>query len=211
MLRVRYLVLAVAVFVGVGVAALHFTSGNGGAHTRAAGASTPRSAPPVAHRFRIARGRPAYTTVPAQRLGMPPVEPGPVPGYVLIADRNANKLLIVSPSKRIVWQFPRPGDVRAGQSFFDPDDAFFAPGFRRIVTNEEFNDSVAQIDIRRHRIVWTYGRAGVAGSAAGELSNPDDAYGWPNGTITVADIKNCRVLRLDRAKRIVAEVGSAGT
>jgi hypothetical protein len=138
------------------------------------------------------------------------VPPGPVPGYVLIADRNADKLLIVSPSKRIVWQFPRPGDLRSGQSFYDPDDAFFAPGFRRIVTNEEFNDTIAQIDVRTHRVVWSYGRAGVAGSAAGELSNPDDAYVWRNRTITVADIKNCRVLRLDPAGRIVGEIGSAG-
>jgi DNA-binding beta-propeller fold protein YncE len=133
-----------------------------------------------------------------------------VPGYVLIADRNANKLLIVSPSKRIVWQFPRPGDVRRGQSFADPDDAFFAPGDRTIVTNEEFNDQVAEIDLRAHRLTWSYGRAGVAGSAAGELSNPDDAYAWPNGTITVADIKNCRVVRIDRARRVTAEIGGRG-
>jgi hypothetical protein len=133
-----------------------------------------------------------------------------VPGYVLIADRNANKLLIVSPSRRIVWQFPRQGDLSSGQSFYDPDDAFFVPGFRRIVTNEEFNDTVAQIDIRTHRLVWSYGRPGIAGSGAGELSNPDDAYVWPNGTITVADIKNCRVVRIDRAHRIVGEIGGRG-
>jgi Kelch motif len=157
---------------------------------------------PAAHRLALSRA--------AHALGLPPVPRGPVPGYVLIADRNANKLLIVSPSKRIVWQFPRPGDLRPGQSFADPDDAFFAPGDRRIVTNEEFNDQVVQIDLRTHRLAWSYGRAGIAGSAAGELSNPDDAYAWPDGTITVADIKNCRVVRIDRARRITAEVGGAG-
>ena len=134
-----------------------------------------------------------------------------MPGYLLIADRNANKLLIVSPSKRIVWEFPRPGDLRPGQSFYDPDDAFFTPGYRRIVTNEEFNDQVAQIDLRTHRLVWSYGHAGVAGSAGGELSNPDDAYVWRNHTITVADIKNCRVLRLspDQSDRR-ARLGGSG-
>ena len=157
-------------------------------------------------RVRRAPGSPA-----SRALGLPPVGPGPVPGYVLIADRNANKLLVVSPGKRIVWQFPRPGDLRLGQSFSDPDDAFFTPDYRRIVTNEEFNDQVAQIDLRTHRLVWSYGRAGVAGSAGGELSNPDDAYVWPNRTITVADIKNCRVLRLSPAHRIVGEIGGAGS
>jgi hypothetical protein len=156
------------------------------------------------------RPRPGNTSPAARALGLPPVPPGPVPGYVLIADRNANKLLIVSPSKRIVWQFPRPGDLRPGQSFYDPDDAFLAPGDRRIVTNEEFNDQIAQIDIRTHRLVWSYGRSGVAGSASGELSNPDDAYAWPNHTITVADIRNCRVLRLSPAHRIVEELGGTG-
>ena len=149
---------------------------------------------------------------PASRaLGLPPVGPGPVPGYVLIADRNANKLLVVSPGKRIVWQYPRPGDLRPGQSFSDPDDAFFTPDYRRIVTNEEFNDQVAQIDLHTHRLVWSYGHAGVAGSAGGELSNPDDAYVWPNRTITVADIKNCRVLRLSPSHRIVAQIGGDGS
>ncbi|MGE5273434.1 MAG: hypothetical protein ACM3QU_06620 [Verrucomicrobiota bacterium] len=152
-------------------------------------------------------GRPA-PRLPAQRLGLPPVGRGPVPGYVLIADRNADKLLIVSPSKRVVWRFPGPGDLRPGDSFSSPDDAFFAPGFRRIVTNEEFNDTVALVDVRRRRIIWTYGRPGVAGSAKGELSTPDDAYVWPNGTITVADIRNCRVIRLDHARKIVGAIGN---
>jgi hypothetical protein len=169
--------------------------------TRVRPAPRPRTAP----RPRAVPAAPA-----AKALGLPPVAPGPVPGYVLIADRNANKLLIVSPAKRIVWQFPRARDLNKGQSFRDPDDAFFAPGYHRIVTNEEFNDMVAQIDVRTHRIVWQYGRAGVAGSSPGELSNPDDAYAWRDGTVTVADIRNCRVLRIDRAHRIVGEVGGAG-
>jgi len=134
-----------------------------------------------------------------------------VPGYVLIADRNNNRLLLVSPAKRIVWSFPRPGDVRSGQSFRAPDDVFLVPGYRRIVTNEEFNDSIAQIDIRTRRIVWSYGRAGVAGSGPGELSNPDDAYVLPDGNIQVADIKNCRVLRISPAGKIVGSLGSAAS
>jgi Kelch motif len=160
-----------------------------------------RTTPAVAH-----RARPRAPAAVA--LGLPPVPHGPVPGYVLIADRNNNRLLIVSPAGRIVWSFPHPGDVRAGQSFRDPDDAFFVPGYRRVVTNEEFNDSLAQIDLRTRRIVWSYGRAGVAGSAPGELSNPDDAYMLPNGVIQVADIQNCRVLRISESRKILRSFGS---
>jgi len=136
------------------------------------------------------------------------VKPGPVPGYLLVADRNNNRLLIVSPAKKIVWQFPRPGDIRTEQSFHDPDDAFFTPGYRGISTNEEFNDQIALISIKRHRITWSYGRAGVAGSAAGELSNPDDAYLLSRNRMMVADIRNCRVLIVDRLHRILHSYGS---
>jgi outer membrane protein assembly factor BamB len=169
-------------------------------------ASTATSPPPppapgveTAPRPAAPRPRPRPRTPAQIALGLPAVGPGPVPGYVLIADRNNNRLLLVSPAKRIVWRVT---------GLHDPDDAFFVPGWRRIVTNEEFNDSIAQIDIRTRRIVWNYGRAGVAGSAPGELSNPDDAYVLPNRDILVADIKNCRVLRLSPAGRILTSIGS---
>src|SRR5436309_2733587 len=160
---------------------------------------------PARRATRPARQRPSRS--PAARLfGLPPVPRGPVPGYVLIADRNNNRILLVSPSKRIEWQFADP----TGASFRDPDDAFFTPGYRRIVTNEEFNDTIAQIDPRRRKIVWTYGRAGVAGSGAGELSNPDDAYVLPNHDVLVADIQNCRVLRLSPSRKILSQIGTSG-
>jgi Kelch motif protein len=149
-------------------------------------------------------------STPAQQLGFPAVKPGPVPGYVMIADRNNNRIIMVSPAKKVVWEVPRPGDVRRGQSFADPDDAFFTPGYETISTNEEYNQQIGEIDIRTHRIVWTYGHAGVRGSGYGYLSNPDDAYLLPNGLFMVADIRNCRVLFVNRAHKVVREIGHAG-
>ncbi len=193
-----------AVSALAGVAALVAGCGDSTA-LRTAPKPVPTTTPaPAAHRHRGQTARfPA-----AVALGLPPVPRGPVPGYLLIADRNNNRLLIVSPGGRVVWRFPQPGDVRPGQSFHDPDDAFFTPGYRRLVTNEEFNDSLAQIDLRTKRIVWSYGRAGVAGSAPGELSNPDDAYLLADGVVQVADIQNCRVLRITETHRILRSFGS---
>ncbi|HET7554628.1 MAG TPA: hypothetical protein VFJ75_03120, partial [Gaiellaceae bacterium] len=37
-------------------------------------------------------------------LGLPRVHSAVVPGYVLIADRNNNRVLLVSPSKQVVWR-----------------------------------------------------------------------------------------------------------
>ena len=154
----------------------------------------------------------AATPTPAQRLGFPPLPNGPVPGYLMIADRNNNRIIILNPdTRKIVWQFPRPGDVRPGQSFHDPDDAFFTPGYKAISTNEEYNQQIGLIDIRTHRLVWTFGHAGVRGSAFGYLSNPDDAYMLPNGQFMVADIMNCRVLIISRAHKVVREIGHAGS
>ena len=157
----------------------------------------------------VRSARPAPLKGPAQLvLRLPRIEQGPVPGYLLIADRDNNRIILVSPSGRVVWRFP--GSSGAGTSFAGPDDAFFTPGYRRIVTNEEFNDTVAQIDIGTRRIIWTYGRAGVPGSGPGELAHPDDAYVLPSGELTVADIENCRVLRLSAAGRVLGGIGSAG-
>lgn len=148
---------------------------------------------------------------PAQRvLGLPVTHSRIVPGYVLIADRNNDRLLLVAPDKRVVWRFPRPGDLRPGQTFADPDDGFWTPGYRAISVNEEFNDQIALVAPRRRRIVWTFGRAGVAGSAANELSNPDDAYQLPDGQVIVADIRNCRVEWIRPGRGVVRSLGTAG-
>ena len=189
-------------------AAVALLTGCGGSHSAAsatttrAAAATTTSAPKV-----------AAPLTPAQKiLGLPNVKPdGPVPGYVMIADRNNNRILIVSPSKHVVWSFPRPGDIRPGQSFHDPDDAFFTPDYTGISINEEFNETMSLISIRRHRMIWSYGHPGVAGSGRGYLSNPDDAYLLPSGIFMVADIKNCRVLFVNKAHRIVRQIGHAGS
>ena len=143
----------------------------------------------------------ALAPTPAQKLGFPPVKPGPVPGYVMIADRNNNRIIMVSPSKKIVWE-------KAG--LHDPDDAFFTPGYKSISTNEEYNQTMALIGVRSRRVEWSYGHADVRGSSPGYMSNPDDAYLLPNGLMQVADIENCRVLWVNRAHRIVRSIGHAG-
>lgn len=142
------------------------------------------------------------------RLGLPPLHGNsPLPGYLMIADRDNNRIIIVTPAKRIVWTFPPDG----GSELAGPDDAFVSPDGEYISVNQEFNETIALISLTRHpRIVWSYGHPTAAGSAAGYLAHPDDAYLLPNGEIQVADIINCRVLWISQAKRIVHSIGSAG-
>ena len=156
--------------------------------------------------------RPAHRDPVLARLGLPPLHgSSPLPGYLMIADRDNNRIIIVNPRKRIVWRFPTPRALTAGQRFAGPDDAFLSADHWNIVTNEEFSDAVAVLSLSRHpRIVWQYGHQDVPGSASGYLAHPDDAYMLRNGLIQVADIINCRVLWLNRAKRIVRHIGQAG-
>jgi hypothetical protein len=167
-----------------------------------------------------ARRRPApprtRTTAPRDtilaRLGLPPVAHGStLPGYLMIADRDNNRVIVVSPSKRIVWRFPAAGSAAAAGTFTQPDDAFVSADGRDISTNQELADTIAVISLtRRPRIVWRYGHYDLQDSAPGYLAHPDDAYLLANGEIQIADIINCRVLWLNQAKRIVRSIGTPG-
>jgi hypothetical protein len=124
----------------------------------------------------------------------PGSDPSVLPGPVLIADRDNNRLLEVSPQGRVLWRFPEPGDLAPGETFKVPDDAFFSPDGRQVIATQEDDFVVSVIDVASHRIVYRYGHPGVPGSEAGYVHNPDDALLMPSGEILTADIKNCRVL-----------------
>jgi DNA-binding beta-propeller fold protein YncE len=121
-------------------------------------------------------------------------KPSALPGDLLIADKFNNRLIVVDPQGRVRWQFPRPGDLRRGQTFRIPDDAFFSPDGRSIIATQEDQSVITVIDVARHRIVYRYGVPGHPGMSANHLSNPDDAMMLPNGNLFAADIKNCRLL-----------------
>ena len=141
----------------------------------------------------------------------PGSDPGVLPGPVLIADKLNDRLLVVDPEGRVRWQFPRPGDLRPGQSFRVPDDAFFSPDGKRIIATEEDDFVVSVIDIATHRIVYRYGRPGSPGSGPNRLDNPDDAFLLPGGGIVSADIKNCRIVRIGpNSHHVTQQYGTTG-
>jgi PQQ-like domain len=160
--------------------------------------STPARTDPKAHHSRPHQTSTESRTArpfahPLTRAHLAPgSDPSVLPGDVLIADRSNNRLLAVDPQGRIVWQFPRTGHARLPV----PDDAFFSPDGRQIIATEEDVSAVTVIDVATRRIAYRYGAIGVPGSGANRVSNPDDAMLLPNGSIILADIKNCRLLLL---------------
>lgn len=138
-------------------------------------------------------------------------DPSVLPGPVLIADRDNNRLLEVSPDGRVVWRFPARGDLAAGQTFKLPDDAFFSPDGHRVIVTQEDDFAISVIDLARGRIVYRYGHPGVPGSEPGYVHNPDDAMLMPSGNILSADIKNCRILMIrPPAHRPLRQLGVTG-
>src|SRR5579862_7826638 len=120
--------------------------------------------------------------------------PPPFPGYLLIADRGNNRMLLIDGAKRILWQYPGPGGAQMPFQF--DDDTFFGPHFDRIISNQEDQDTIQIITFPGGRPIWAYGHLNEAGSQPGYLHTPDDAYVLPNGLRSVADAYNCRVIFL---------------
>jgi outer membrane protein assembly factor BamB len=134
---------------------------------------------------------------------------GHLPGALLIADRGNNRILLVDPQRRTLWRFPTAHDRSLGRQLVYDDDTFVEPGGQAMISNEEDHQDIVSINIRTHAVTRLYGTPGVKGGGPDQLNWPDDAYVLPDGTITVADAYNCRILFI-RQHRIVRQIGRTG-
>jgi outer membrane protein assembly factor BamB len=124
----------------------------------------------------------------------PGSDPSVLPGPVLIADEDNDRIVLVDPQGRVIWTFPEPGDLRPGETFKSPDDAFYTADGKQIIVTHEENFAVSLVDVASRRVVWRYGTPGVHGHGPNQLWNPDDALVLPDGHVLIPDIKNCRIL-----------------
>jgi hypothetical protein len=134
----------------------------------------------------------------------------PFAGLMVIADRGNNRLLVVNAAKEVVWRYPSPDLPRPPFRFYFPDDAFWVHGGHAILVNEEENHVLAEIAYPSGRWLWSYGHAGVPGSRAGFLHQPDDVYPYPGGGVVVADALNCRLLFFDARGHPTRQIGRTG-
>jgi hypothetical protein len=135
--------------------------------------------------------------------------PGPG-GYILIADRGNNRILVVSQRRQIVFRYPSPADLAAGRRLFFNDDTFVEPGGAALIANEEDNHAIVEVGIADHSLRVLFGHPRQVGAGRTHLNTPDDAYALPDGSFTVADAYNCRILFI-RGKTIIRQYGQAGT
>jgi outer membrane protein assembly factor BamB len=149
------------------------------------------------------------TTAPKRNPNRIVALPGPLPGGLLIADRGNNRILLVDSGRHTLWSFPTRQDRQRGRQLVFDDDTFVEPGGKAMISNEEDHQDIVSINIRTHAVTRLYGTPGVKGGGPNELNWPDDAYILPDGTMTVADAYNCRILFI-RQHRIVRQIGRTG-
>jgi hypothetical protein len=191
--RVAVLCVALAlVATAIAVGLAGSGNGDGGARSVADGTPRPSTGP---------SGGGSPSTVPKT--------PSPIPGYLLIADRGNNRALLVDSHKHLLWTYPRPGTKPSFPFYFD-DDTFFALNYHDIISQQEDQQTLQVISFPQGRVVWHYGHVNVKGSSPGYMNTPDDAYMLPDGTRTVADVYNCRILFISPDKRIVRQLGTTG-
>ncbi len=118
-------------------------------------------------------------------------------------------MLLVDGAGRVLWRYPAPG-VKPTYPFHFDDDAFFGQGYRFIISQQEDQQTIQLISFPGGQVVWHYGHPDVRGTGQGYLSTPDDAYLLPDGTRTVADVRNCRVQFISPAGSVIRQIGTTG-
>lgn len=149
-----------------------------------------------------------HSALPGEAAGLPPVPDGVVfPGHLLIADRFNRRVLEVTADATVTWQFPPAGQAPP-PNFGPPDDAFYTPGFRTVVANSEDGQTVTAIDIQKQTVRWQAGTPGWRGAGRNHFNSPDDAVPAQDGTVMVADIRNCRLVHLAASGAWLGALGS---
>ena len=129
-----------------------------------------------------------------------------LPGFLLVADRGNNRILVIDPEGHRVFTYPSAADLKAGRKLYYNDDTFVEPGGQALIANEEDNHAIVQVGIADHSLSVLFGHPGHAGSDSTHLNTPDDAYELTDGSFTVADAYNCRILFV-RDHRIIRQIG----
>ena len=169
----------------------------------AGGSSTATSTPHATSPALLQAGR-----LPGAAFALPALPPGvPFSGKLLIADRGNDRIIEISAAGVVDWVFPRPGQ-KLPVPFGAPDDAFYTADGTTIIANSESHQTVTAIDRGTGTILWQVGKYNVRSSGIGYFNEPDDAVPQADGTIWVADIRNCRLVHLSATGRWLGTLGN---
>jgi hypothetical protein len=148
--------------------------------------------------------------------GIPPSSP-PLPGCTdPVNGCPDNRVMLVDPQGRIVWQYGQAGVAGSGANQLNTPVAATVvarfmdmPGFQVMITDQA-NQRVIAVNMK-HEIVWQYGETGVAGNGPGQLNNPNSAEVLADGHVLIADESNNRVIEITPGGKITQTFTIGGT
>jgi hypothetical protein len=106
---------------------------------------------------------------------------------ILIADRNNNRLLAISPKGQVVARLEQE----------TPSDAYLSSTGHTVFITEHEQSVVKARRVDSGKVSYTYGVSGRRGSADNRLHDPQAAQETPSGSLVIADRGNCRILFVD--------------
>jgi hypothetical protein len=136
--------------------------------------------------------------------------PGDAPGVIPQTPNGSadNRVLLVDPTGKIVWQYGQFGQTGDGPNLLNtPVQCTFAPPFNVLITDQG-NNRIIEVNYNKE-IVWQF--PGTDTNPADQLNAPNSAELLANGHILIADQGNNRALEVTTADVIVKTFSAGGT
>ena len=123
-------------------------------------------------------------------------------GNILVADRNNNRVVALTPQGRLVWTARLTG----------PSNAFPSSTGRSITVTQPGAFVVLQLAVADRKAFYRYGHSGHPGSSNDHLRDPATAQELSDGRLVIADKSNCRILFLTPPKHSpTTKLGTPGS
>ena len=135
---------------------------------------------------------------------------GTPPGAVPQATNGAvdNRVILVDPFGRIVWQYGRFGKTGSGPNLLNtPVQCTWLPNTDVLITDQG-NNRIIEVNLNKD-IVWQY--PGSNTNDSDQLNSPNSAELLKNGHILIADENNSRVIEVNRNDVILKTFTASGT
>lgn len=136
--------------------------------------------------------------LPGEAAGLPALPAGvPFTGHLLIAQSSSHSRVIeIDANGTVTWSLSTLSPPLS-RPLGAPDDAFYTIDGRDVVANSEDGQGAIAVDRATGAVVWQDGTYLRRGAGLTHFSNPDDAVPAADGTVWLADIRNCRLMHLD--------------
>ena len=119
-----------------------------------------------------------------------------------------NRVLLVDPFGKIVWQYGQFGQTGSGPNLLDtPVQSTWLPDAHVLITDQA-NNRIIEVNLAK-KIVWQY--PGSNTNEADQLNGPNSAELLKNGHILIADQGNNRAIEVTRGDNIVRTFTVGGT